>query len=96
MGEPGQPLGVGRHRAADVEQEDEPAVLEPPSLARQITRLSPVAQHRANRPGDVGAVSAARYVAGGTAPGHQRAQHRDHAVHLVAFPAGQLGHVTVP
>jgi hypothetical protein len=96
VGEPDQPLGVGRHRAADVEQEDEPAVLEPPALAREVTRLAPVAQHRAHGPGDVGALPSARDVAGGAAAGHPRSQHRDHPVHLVAFPAGELGQVTVP
>jgi len=90
-----QRVGVGRHRAADVEQEHQAARLVTSVVVHQASRLAAVAQHGAHGSADVDALPTAGATAQGAPAPHPGRQQGDHPVDLVALEAVQGGDVAV-
>ncbi len=95
MAEAQQRVGVGRHRPAHVEQQDEPARLLPAPGPAQRAGLAAVLEQLPDGAPHVHPVGAARAAAQRAAGADPRGEQRDQSVHLLAFLAGQLGEVAV-
>ncbi len=93
--EPQQPVGVGDHRAADVEQQHEPPRFRALLGPLERGQLAAVGAASGARCGTGRCRRAARAAAAGAAVRHPRREQRDHPGDLLALGVGERGEVVV-